>query len=83
MQLYSPTAQCLPLPEIANGMISYLPDNTSDYDVGTTAIYLCDDGFFLSGDITRDCQSDGIFSGMEPVCSMICEWTIFIYIHGI
>ncbi|XP_064387511.1 uncharacterized protein LOC135335851 isoform X2 [Halichondria panicea] len=64
-------AQCLPLPEIANGMISYLPDNTSDYDVGTTAIYLCDDGFFLSGDITRDCQSDGIFSGMEPVCSMI------------
>ena len=65
-----PAAQCPPLPEIANGMISYLPDNTSDYDVGTMAIYVCEDGFTLSRDETRDCQSDGTFSGMEPVCSM-------------
>ncbi len=76
MQLYFPTAQCPPLPEIANGMISYLPDNTPDYDVGTTANYICEDGFTLSGDVTRDCQSDGTFSGMEPVCSMTREWTI-------
>ncbi|XP_064387502.1 uncharacterized protein LOC135335845 isoform X3 [Halichondria panicea] len=67
--------QCPPLPEIANGMISYLPDNTSDYDVGTMAIYVCEDGFTLSRDETRDCQSDGTFSGMEPVCSMtpVCD----------
>ncbi|XP_064387505.1 uncharacterized protein LOC135335846 isoform X3 [Halichondria panicea] len=63
--------QCPPLPEIANGMITYLPDNTPDYDVGTTAIYICEDGFTLSGDVTRDCQSDRTFSGMEPVCSRI------------
>ncbi len=84
MQLYSPTAQCPPLPEIANGMISYLPDNTSDYDVGTMASYVCEDGFTLNGDDTRNCQSDRTFSGMEPVCSMTREWTIFLYyIHGI
>ena len=54
-------------------MITYFPDNTPDYDVGTTAIYVCEDGFTLSGDATRDCQSDRTFSGMEPVCSMIRE----------
>ncbi len=87
MQRYSPTAtaQCPPLPEIANGVFSYSPDITPDYDVGTMAIYLCENGFVLSGDDTRDCQSDGTFSGMEPVCSMTREWTIsyYYYIHGI
>ncbi|XP_064387615.1 uncharacterized protein LOC135335886 isoform X2 [Halichondria panicea] len=71
------STQCPPLPEIANGVISYSPDITPDYDVGTMAIYLCENGFVLSGDDTRDCQSDGTFSGMEPVCSMTRIQVVF------
>ncbi len=73
-----PTAQCPPLPEIANGVISYFPDNIPDYDVGTTATYMCEDGFSLSGDVTRDCQSDRTFSGMEPICSSIREFYLIL-----
>ena len=69
----SPTALdlCPPLTLIPNGMITYAPDTVPDYSVGTMATYVCDEGFNLVGNMVRECLSDGTFSGIDPVCSMI------------
>ncbi len=76
MQLYSPTAQCSPLPEIANGTISYSPDNTPDYNIGTVVTYNCNQGYVLvrdPGSVTRTCVDAGdgrgaTFTGQAPTC---------------
>ena len=34
-----------------------------------TAKYTCNTGFVLHGVEVRECQSDGVWSGSEPVCS--------------
>ena len=60
-------------------MITYAPDTTPDYSVGTIATYVCDDGFNLVGDMTRVCQSDSTFSGTDPVCSEIRELKITLF----
>ena len=68
---------CPPLPTFTNGMISYSPDFTPNFDLGTDATYTCDAGFFL--DVTaasqiRRCIDDngmdaiGVWSGQEPSC---------------
>ena len=36
---------------------------------GGVATYSCDFGFFLVGDHTRICGSDGTWSGMAPTCA--------------
>ena len=71
--------ECPALSPIANGTITYAPDTTADYDQGTVAIYICDDGFNLVGDMQRTCQIDGTFSGTDPTCSLIRELNITIY----
>ena len=60
-------------------MITYAPDTTPDYSVGTIATYVCDEGFSLVGAMTRVCQSDGTFSGTDPVCSLIRELKITLF----
>ena len=71
----SPTAiECPPLPTITNGMISYFPDVTPDYDLGTNATYTCEAGNHLEGSKVRTCQDDdgmdaiGVWSGQELSC---------------
>ena len=67
---------CPPLPAITNGMISYSPDVTPDYDLGTEASYMytCEAGFYLEGNEVRVCIDDdgmdaiGVWSGREPSC---------------
>ena len=39
---------------------------TSEEDV---AVYTCDKGFELHGTEMRMCQSTGVWSGSDPVCS--------------
>ena len=75
---YNPTAiMCPPLPTITNGMISYSPDVTSDYDLGTNTTYTCEAGFYLEGNEVRVCMDDdgmdaiGVWSGQEPSC--VCK----------
>ncbi len=73
MQLYSPAALCPPLLEIANGMISYSPDNTPDYIIGTVATYSCNQGYSLvDGFTTKVCKEVGrspaMFDGSTPIC---------------
>ena len=63
------TGQLCPiLPSIPNGIITYAPDETPDFDIGTIATYQCNLGFSLVGDMTRECGQDGVFNGMAPVC---------------
>ncbi|XP_064386676.1 sushi, von Willebrand factor type A, EGF and pentraxin domain-containing protein 1-like [Halichondria panicea] len=60
---------CPPLPTITNGIISYSPDVTPDYDLGTNATYTCEAGFYLEGNEVRVCMDDdGMWSGREPSC---------------
>ena len=67
---------CNELEAIANGTISYAPDNQgSEYNLGTVATYSCDDVFMLIGSPERTCVSSGNFSGMPPVCSLTRKLT--------
>ncbi len=70
--------QCLPLEEIENGVITYVFDDTPNYDLGAVAIYECNDGFFLDIPLgetgIRTCVDDldndaeGVFDGQAPAC---------------
>ena len=76
--LTSSIAVCAALPSIPNGMISYAPDMTPLYDIGTVATYTCNEGFrFIDGvgDQMRTCEVGGMegtrepmFSGSAPQC---------------
>ncbi len=73
MQLCSPTALCPPLPPLANGVISYSPDNTSDYIIGTVATYSCNQGYrVVDGFTIKECREVGrsltMFDGPTPIC---------------
>ena len=35
---------------------------------GGVATYVCDDGFELEGNMTRTCESSGMWRGEEPMC---------------
>ena len=48
------TAVCDELAEVANGMISYSPDMTAPYSVGTVASHSCNPGFELIGEDDKD-----------------------------
>ena len=70
---------CDELPVIANGMISYSPDMTAPYRVGTVASYTCNPGYELTGpgDEMRTCVVNGdgssaSFNGGDPSCK--CKW---------
>ena len=73
-----PAIECLPLPPIANGGITYAPDMIPNYELGTVATYSCDAGFVLDfslgGTMMRTCVDDGdndaegIFDGQAPTC---------------
>ncbi len=70
LKLFSSTAlECLPLPLIPNGNITYSPDMIADYDVGTVATHTCNEGFTLvAGSENRTCLVGGRWSGFTPVC---------------
>ena len=57
---------------------------TFNQNDGDTATYMCDDGFYLKGSMTRICQSNGTWSDEAPMCirkqtkshQYVCEiWT--------
>ena len=57
------------LPDIENGMV--MQDDTST--VGSTANYTCvSELFTLTGDDTRQCQENGMWSGEQPSCVIVC-----------
>ena len=66
---------CNSLPLPANGMILYDPDTTSPYVFGTTASYICNEGYYLSQTSVRTCTGSGsasFWDGEEPQCIGKC-----------
>ena len=65
---------CDSLGSFANGVITYRADRTSPFDLGTTATYSCNKGYYLEGEDVRTCVEDGsgvngIWSGSTPRCA--------------
>ena len=56
---------CPELPDPPNGAVM-----VSGLSVGSTASYTCDDGFKLSENILRMCETGGVWSGSEPLCEL-------------
>ena len=56
--------QCPGLPNIPNGAV----DTSGGTNYKCTAVYTCDTGYVLNGNITRTCQEDANWSGSEPTC---------------
>ena len=55
---------CGNLPMITNGEV----DTSGGTNYKCTAVYTCDTGYVLNGNITRTCQEDANWSGNEPTC---------------
>ncbi|XP_064386375.1 sushi, von Willebrand factor type A, EGF and pentraxin domain-containing protein 1-like isoform X2 [Halichondria panicea] len=64
-----PPTTCPVLIAPSNGMIRY---NMGTRPVDTVATYTCVTGYTLNGGTTRTCGSDGMWSGLPPVCQSTC-----------
>ena len=66
--------ECEPLLDVANGTITYAEDTIPNYELGTVATYMCDDGFFLMGEDQMNCtvgdgtSAVGVFDKQSPTC---------------
>ena len=65
-------------------MISYSPDITAPFDLGTAAVYTCNTRFFLEGNMMRSCGGSeasivGAWDGTDPRCSGIELKTILSF----
>ena len=66
--------ECLPLPSLDDGFITYAVDTTANFELQTMATYICDFGFFLVGTEVRTCgvgselSCEGVWSGSAPTC---------------
>lgn len=60
--------ECGPLDYPDNGIV-----NIDGTRVGSVATYTCTVGFVLVGDEERTCQTNGEWSGQEPVCNSKVE----------
>ena len=82
MYIFSKTAiTCTSLNLINNGLITFSPDTTSPFNYGTTATHSCNQGFYLVGNIARNCVGDGsgligTWSGSAPVCAGECAYRL-------
>ena len=54
---------CLPLTSPGNGTVTL-----SGRSVGDIATYTCSDVFYLMGNMTTVCQSNGSWSDVPPMC---------------
>ncbi|XP_064386974.1 sushi, von Willebrand factor type A, EGF and pentraxin domain-containing protein 1-like [Halichondria panicea] len=68
-----PPTTCSDLIAPTNGMISYNIGTVNLRPVDTVATYTCVTGYTLNGDITRTCDSDGMWSGSATTCQLICS----------
>ena len=60
---------CQELDDPNNGMISCSLGADGVPTPGDTCLYVCDDDFVVTGgDIVRECQDDGSWTGSAPTC---------------
>ena len=74
MQYFSIAVSCGNLSSPVDGEVS-ADGNT----FGSQANYSCSEGYVLNGNSTRMCQSDGQWSGSEP----LCEGQNLLCVHAI
>ena len=72
--LYFSIEMCTALENPDNGTVMFESTN-----VGSSAQYVCNEGFLLSGGGVRMCEAGGMWSGSEPVC----EQGMLLYILAI
>ena len=63
--------ECGVLSAIPNGVITFSPDSTPDYDLYTTATYSCNQNYTLSGNGLLTCINafgSGTWDNFEPSC---------------
>ena len=59
---------------LANGVITYMPDSSPEFAIGTVAFISCNVSFALVGSKTRMCMDDdqadniGVWNGSLPIC---------------
>ena len=58
------TASHCPNPGIAVGAVR----TGSRFGLGDKVSYRCSSNLVLTGSAERECQDDGVWSGMEPIC---------------
>ncbi len=60
--------QCESLDPPTNGRLSFIPDTFPTYNAGTVVTYMCNEGWYVSGPRTRECQSNGLWDGSPTNC---------------
>ncbi len=61
--------ECDVLTDPANGQVNI----SSGTIFGSTATYSCNNGYTLSGSVSRTCGASGFWSGSEPTCEGIAR----------
>ncbi len=73
-ECFTAAITCIMLPLLDNGVIDYSAASPAPYEFGTTARYLCNTGYGLTGgDAVLSCEGDGFstngtWSGAIPTC---------------
>ena len=72
---YSSAITCEALNDAnSNSNIEYT--SSDDYAHGSTATYVCEEGFYLTGDVTRTCEGTaqpGTWSDSEKTAAPVCQ----------
>ncbi len=69
---------CERLLDIDNGQVFL-----SGVTVDSAAVYRCNIGFELVGESSRTCQSSGLWSGAEPICTRELLCMLFFLVCGV
>ena len=69
-QVFFHLATCPPLSPIISGTIVYSKavEANGEYLSSTVATFSCEEGTELSGDTTRTCGDNHMWSGADPTC---------------
>ncbi|XP_064386173.1 uncharacterized protein LOC135334783 [Halichondria panicea] len=65
------TTTCSDLTAPTNGMIGYNAETMNTRPVNTVATFTCKTGYTVTGDMTRTCGADGVWSGTNPTCTPV------------
>ena len=73
---------CGDLNDPVNGVVA-----VNDTVEGSIANYICDEGFSPDGPVDRTCGSDGMWSGVPPMCEgervfHLCLCTVYDVFYG-
>ncbi len=74
---------CPDLPPLTNGMITYSGGSTNNRPLESGATHSCNTGYTLTGGTTRTCGSDGMWSGLAPICQRKWNGLCSVYLLSV